>query len=144
MSLSSFFSSLVGVVHADAPEEKTEVVPHVEQQKDEGEEEPSAEDSAVEEQDSTAAVVEEEEEEEPEDVCAHSSCTKLTRRLLQRVSFFRSSLKSATSVRTRANAKQRQRILCIAKKRYMQVRDSKERTVLRNCKCLVQCFRTRC
>jgi ubiquinol-cytochrome c reductase subunit 6 len=62
MSLSSFFSSFVNIVHADAPEEKTEVVPHVEQQKEE--EEPAAEDSAEE------PAAEEEEEEEPEDVRA--------------------------------------------------------------------------
>ncbi|KAI0040099.1 hypothetical protein FA95DRAFT_1612055 [Auriscalpium vulgare] len=48
MSLSSFFSSFVGVVHADAPEEKSEP---------EAKEEPQEEEAK-----------EEEEEEEPEDI----------------------------------------------------------------------------
>ena len=56
MSLSSFFSSFLPTVHADAPEEKEEKQPEPTpaQEEEPAEEEPAAE--------------EEEEEEEPEDV----------------------------------------------------------------------------
>ncbi|KAH7882088.1 Non-heme 11 kDa protein of cytochrome bc1 complex [Phlebopus sp. FC_14] len=56
MSLSSFFSSFLNVVHADAPQEKVETLESVQQ-----EEEPAVEVSE-------AAAPEEEEAEEPEDV----------------------------------------------------------------------------
>lgn len=62
MSLSSFFSSFLPTVHADAPEEKEETKP--EEAPADAKEEPAKEEPAEEE----PAAEEEEEEEEPEDV----------------------------------------------------------------------------